>query len=174
MKNKDYLEFLTSRETPPAFLKNVARKDISLSFRKTEILVKFLAFQILGALFSMTFCPQFGMGLVEGHGISHYFRLMGDWACAAFCGSLFLSSGMLLAFIGMKGEELWWVWRRFKLTMVLLPAVLWAILMLTNISLSLSGESFVYHVTWIVMAILAQVLWFEMRRLSYVKILKDL
>lgn len=144
-------------------MKKAAALDIRLSFRAKSIILKFLAFQLVGALFSMSVCPQFGMGLVEGHGITHTFRMIGDWACAAFCGSLFLSSGMLVAFIGMKGEELWWIWHRYKFSMIFLPAVLWAGLMFTNVTLSLPGESAAYHLTWIVAAVLFEALWFQAR-----------
>ena len=106
MKNKLFLEFLAGKENLPVYLKKATEKDILLSFRAKSIFIKFLSYQLLGAIFSMTVCPQFGLGLVEGHGITHVFRMIGDWACAAFCGSLFLSAGMVVAFIGMKGEEL--------------------------------------------------------------------
>lgn len=170
MKNKEFLSFLVEKETPPEAISLIARKDTLLSFRKNSIILKFLAFQLLGALFSMSVCPQFGLGLVEGHGITHVFRMIGDWACAAFCGSLFLSSGMLVAFIGMKGEELWWIWRRFKFPLVFMPAVLWGLLMLTNVSMNLPGESILYHLTWITMAIIAESVFFQLRSFSFMKL----
>ena len=167
MKNKDFLKFIIERETPPAYLKYAAKKDIELSFRGKSIVMKFLAFQIIGALFSMSVCPQFGLGLVQGHGITHYFRIIGDWACAAFCGSLFLSAGLIVAFIGMKGEELWWVWNRYKYSLVLLPPVLWAGLMMTNISVRLPSETPSYHLTWIAFAVMIQTILLKFRSLSY-------
>lgn len=172
MKNKEFLKFIMEKEAPPAFVKESAKKDIQLSFHKNSIIMRFLAFQIIGALFSMSVCPQFGMGLVEGHGITHYFRIIGDWACAAFCGSLFLSSGLIVAFIGMKGEELWWVWRRYKYSLIMLPAVLWSGLMLTNVSLNLSSETPVYHLTWIAFGILFQMLLLQIRSASFVRVFR--
>lgn len=163
MKNKDFLEFILSKESVPAAVKKAAALDIRLSFRAKQIILKFLAFQLIGALFSMSVCPQFGMGLVDGHGITHSFRMIGDWACAAFCGSLFLSAGMLVAFIGMKGEELWWIWRRYKFSMIILPAILWSGLMFTNVTLSLPGETASYHLTWILAAVLIEAFWFQTR-----------
>lgn len=169
MKNKEFVEFITGRENPPSQLKKETEKDIRLSFRKNSIILKFLSYQLLGALFSMSVCPQFGMGLVEGHGITHVFRLMGDWACASFCAALFLSSGMMVAYIGMKGEELWWIWRRYKLSLILLPAFMWGALMLTNVTFSLPGETPVYHVTWIMVAVFVQILWLEIRSKTFAK-----
>jgi len=170
MASKDFLEFITSRETPPALLKEAARRDILLSFKKKAIIFKFLSFQILGALFSLAVCPQFGLGLAEGHGIAHIFRMMGDIACAAFCGSLFLSSGVVLAFIGMKGEELWWVWRRYNLSFIFLPALMWALLMLTNVSFDLRGETLGYHITWLITAVLAQILLMNVRNYLFTRL----
>lgn len=165
--NKDYIEFITGKENPPQRLKKETEKDIRLSFRKHSIIVKFLSFQILGALFSMSVCPQFGLGLVEGHGITHVFRLMGDWACASFCAAVFLSSGMLVAYIGMKGEELWWIWRRYKFSLILFPAFMWGTLMLSNVSFGLAGETPVYHITWLFVAFMMQYLWMELRSRLY-------
>ncbi|WP_408096515.1 hypothetical protein ACJVC5_15870 [Peredibacter sp. HCB2-198] len=161
--NKEFLEFMTGKESVPEHLKSLAKKDILLSFHAKSIIAKFLGYQLLGALFSMSVCPQFGLGLVEGHGITHVVRMIGDWACAAFCGSLFLSAGLMVAFIGMKGEELWWIWNRYKFSLIFLPALLWGGLMLTNISLNLDGESILYHVMWIASAIFAQWVLLKMR-----------
>ena len=167
--NKEFLEFMTGKESVPGHLKSLAKKDILLSFHAKSIIAKFLGFQLLGALFSMSVCPQFGLGLVDGHGITHMVRMIGDWACAAFCGSLFLSAGLMVAFIGMKGEELWWVWNRYKFSLILLPALLWSGLMLMNISLNLTGESISYHVMWIVSAVFVQWILLKMRSTMFLK-----
>ncbi len=148
---KDLFTFLIAREVPSDLLSLIVKKDIQLSFRKKEIILKFIGFQILGAFFSLSFCPQFGIGMNTGHNISHFFMQFGMWACAAFCGSLFLSTGAVVAFLGMKGEELWWVWRRYKFQMIILPAVLWSGLMF----LSPNAESVSFHVWWIIAAMIS-------------------
>jgi hypothetical protein len=160
---KEFIEFVTRQENPPAALSLSTKRDIQLSFKKRSILSKFILYQLLGAFFTLTFCPQFGVGFIEGHGITHIFRVIGDWACAAFCGSLFLSAGMVISYIGMKGEELWWVWRHYKFSLVLLPAVMWSSLMLMNVSFETNKESITYHATWIISAILAQIFWLSLR-----------
>jgi hypothetical protein len=165
--DNDFLDFLTGRDELPPMLKEGVRKDILLSFRGRAIVLKFLFFQVLGALFSLSVCPQFGLGLVEGHGIAHHFRMMGDWACASFCGALFLSAGIATAFVSMKGEELWWVWRRYKYSIIFLPTLMWSTLMLLNVSFNLSSETVLFHVTWIMAAILTQYLLMQARSLIY-------
>lgn len=164
---KEFLEFITQSEHPPVDLNQVTKKDIQLSFQKKSILSKFLIFQLIGACFTLAICPQFGIGFSEGHGIAHYFRMVGDWACAAFCGSLFLSSGMIVCFLGMKGEELWWVWRRYKYSLFVLPSSMWSLLMLLNISFENQSETIAYHLTWIISAFIAQAFWLNLRSKVY-------
>lgn len=173
MKNKAFFEFLTTKELPPVALREAVKKDISLSFHLHSIVLRFLSFQLLGALVSISFCPQFGIGFMDGHGVTHHLRMIGDWACASFCGSLFLSSGMLVAFLSMEAQELWWIWRRFKYSLIFLPALLWSGLMLANLSMKLPAESPSYHVIWILMAILVQGLWLQIRSPTYTNSLID-
>jgi hypothetical protein len=166
MKDKEFLEFLTHRESVPELLREETRKEIGLSFRAKQIVLRFIAFQVLGGLISLSFCPQFGFSFfVEGHGITHQLRLIGDWACAVFCGSLFLSSGLILAFLFMQADELWWILRRKKVTLTLLPAFFWGILMLLNVSLELPAESWPYHLIWLLTAVSMQFLWLRLRSL---------
>lgn len=152
----------------PLYLKTQVKTEICLNLHGKSIIGRFFFFQILGALFSLAFCPQFGLGLVSGHGIAHIFRMIGDWACAGFCGTLFLSAGMMTAFIGMKGEELWWIWRRFKYSLVLLPSLLWGCLMIFQ----LQTETFFFHLIWILSAVIAQSLWMKGREVFYLQSLK--
>ncbi len=164
---KDLFTFLISAEVPPEVLKSEVKKDIQLSFRKFQIILKFVSYQILGALFSLSFCPQFGLGINPGMNISHFFMRFGMWACAGFCGSLFLSTGLMVAMLGMKGEELWWVWRRYKLPVIIFPAALWSGLMLTNISLSLPREDLSFNIIWVVAAMISMGTLLTMRSRLY-------
>lgn len=175
MKNEDhndFLEFLTSRESPPAQLKAQTQRDIILSLNRNNILFKFLSFQLLGALITLSFCPQFGIGFSEGHGIAHYFRMLGDSACAAFCGSLFILAGNLTAFLAMESDEVFWIWKHFKTSLVLLPAALWTTLMLLNVSLGREAESVRFHLTWIISAVFVQQILFYFKAKIYSGILK--
>ena len=145
---KDLFTFLVSNETPSDELSLIVKKDIQLSFRKKEIILKFIGF---------------GLGMNPGHNISHYFMQFGMWACAAFCGSLFLSTGVIVAFLGMKGEELWWAWRRYKYQAVFLPAFLWAGLML----FSPSGENLSFNLWWIFAAMTSAGILLSLRSKAY-------
>ena len=175
MKNEDqndFLEFLTSHEAPPASLKALTHKDIVFSLDKKKIILKFLMYQLIGAMVTLSFCPQFGVGFAEGHGIAHFFRIMGDGACAAFCGSLFLCAGSLSAFLGMESDQIFWIWKHYKLELIFIPASMWAGLMLFNITLKLESESINYQTIWLVSAILIQQILFYSKTRFYSGVLK--
>lgn len=169
MKDKEFLEFMTAGEAAPAALRECARKDICLSFHSRALMGRFVGFQVLGAIVSLAFCPQFSLGFFNAfdNHFTHQLHHIGPWACALFCASLFLTSGTVLAFLFMKGEELWWILRRKKLILVALPAVFWGLLMILNKSMKLPGEQAIYHVVWIITAISVQFLWLKLRNLFY-------
>lgn len=175
MSKKELLEFMAGGEVPPSQLSEMTRKDVLLSFQGRAILSKFIAFQVLGAIISLSFCPQFGVSFfVEGHGITHVFRMIGDWACALFCGALFLSIGPVLAFLSMKGEEVWWVWRHHKYSLVILPPAFWSILMVLNQGLNLPEENMSYHLTWLVAALFTQTILLKLRSYLYTSFARSL
>lgn len=169
---KDFLEFLTSHEAPPESLKALTHKDILFSLDKRNIILKFIFFQLVGTLITLVFCPQFGIGLPEGHGIAHYFRMLGDGACAAFCGSLFLVAGNLSAFLSMDSDQIFWIWKHYKIELIFIPASLWASLMFFNFTLNLDAESMSYRFVWLLSAILAQQIVFSIKAKSYAGVLK--
>lgn len=159
MKNddrKELLEFLTSNEAPPVDLKDLTQKDILFTMNKSSILLKFVSLQILGAALTLSFCPQFGAGLPEGHRITHTLRMYGDWACATFCGSLFLLAGSLLASIAMNSDQYYWIWKRYKLQLIILPTLFWSALMFFNLTWKLDSETVSNHIIWLISAIFTQ------------------
>jgi len=164
---KDFLEFLTSHEAPPRYLKLLTHKDILFTFNKTFLFSKFILLQVLGALITLSFCPQFGLGLPEGHGITHVLRAYGDGVCAAFCGSLFFLSGTILATFVMKQDEVFWIWKRFKIPLIILPSVFWALLMLFNVTLNLNPETIFYHIVWMSSALLTEEIILYLKNLFY-------
>lgn len=154
--NKDLLKFFIQKEKAPDGLVAVVKNDIHFMFHKKMILSKFIVFQICGAALSLFFCPQFGLGAGESHGIVHHLKMMGDWACAAYCGSLFFTSGLVMSSLGMKGKELSWIWRIYKYNLFFLPPLLWSALMLVSSILKNNSESLEFHAVWILSALLTQ------------------
>lgn len=169
---KEFLEFLISNEAPPAGLKELTQKDISFTFNRLNIILKFALLQMIGALITLSFCPQFGVGIPEGHGITHVLRMYGDVACASFCGALFLSAGSFLASFTMDQDELFWIWKRYKYQLIIIPGLFWSALMLFNITWNLDTETLSYHLVWILSAIIAQEAALFLKTKNYTGILK--
>lgn len=173
MKNKDFFIFLAGVDKPKSSLLKSTQIDVQLSFHKNRIILTFIGLQFLGAILSLMVCPQFGLGFIKGHGITHFFRLIGDWACAAFCGSFFFVCGLAVTFIWMKPQELWWIWKRYRVWPLILPGLFWAILMLINFSLNIESETISYHVVWLIMAIVIEVTWMQVKSKVYVNRLEE-
>lgn len=168
----EFLEFLTSHETLPVGLKELVQKDIQFSLNRNNILTKFILIQLLGAALTLTFCPQFGIGFPEGHGITHVLRMYGDWACAVFCGSLFLFIGTLLSTLIMNSDETFWIWKRYKFPLIVLPTMLWVVLMLLNFTWKLEAETLQFHIIWILSGIITQEGWLFLKSKSYHGVMK--
>lgn len=110
MKLKDeYLEFMSGDLEPNVDLDSSFKRALEedLKYFKPFAFGKFFLSQSVGALLTLTVCPQFGIGPIGGgHGIAHYFMAYGEWACASFCGVLFLGLSSLLSTVLLsKGEK---------------------------------------------------------------------
>ena len=147
--NKDLLTFLKSRETPPSHLTDLILEDQKFRSQKSKLFTKFYMAQLLGALISILLCPQFGLGLLDNHGVAHVFRLIGVWACGAFCGAFLVFSGLMFANFTMKGRELWWVLKNSSHLSLFLPGFCWGVLMVINKGLNFPTENAIYHIFWI-------------------------
>lgn len=160
--DKDYLEFLTSAEDVPAQLRVPMKKEIQLGFHGQRIMLKFFSYQVLGGLFSLLLCPQFGIGFSTIH-INHTLQvsLHGDTLCSITCSMFFFSCALMASTIGMKGEEWWWLYRRRMVALLVLPAVFWGVLMslrLTMPSISLESQTHPFYL-WFAGAAMTQYLW---------------
>jgi hypothetical protein len=151
-------ETLVSEETPPHELTFEVKKDIQLSFRAKVINGKFFGYQILGSISSLMLCHQFGLGFYPTVDISRY----GDGYLNGF---IFMASGALVTFLGLKGEELWWVWRRYKIALVMMPILFWVLL--ANVKIAQYTPAF--HAVWIVTAIVTVIGFFAGRSRYFVE-----
>ena len=104
-------------------------------------------------------CPQFGLTLASGHGLLHWFSLMGPYPCMAACGALFLGSGAVVAGIVLRPEELRMLWplRLFYFVSfgLLALALFWALgaeialgLGLAWLVGSVGGEGLAFELGW--------------------------
>jgi len=112
MSEKDKNEFLTfmnSNEEVPSSLDRTILDNVKreLHLTRQQVLPKFLIAQMIGALITLSICPQFGIGPIGGgHGLAHTFMQIGAWACAAFCGFFFLTLGTIFSTLFLNRHEL--------------------------------------------------------------------
>lgn len=121
------------------------------------VLVKFYVLQVLGALLTLTFCPQFGMGGVDVfHGITHQLAHHAVWLCGAFCGGLFLAVGTGLSLLFLNKAQWRWVWRH-QFLMVVPPVVIGFMLLMfvkTIGGYESHHEDLSYYSAWVTAAML--------------------
>ncbi len=107
-KTDDYKKFIKDDEK----LSNELSSKIFVQINKKinpkieSLLPKFIISFIVGAVATLSVCPQFGIGpLIGEHGLGHLFMSYGETICAAFCGAFFLSISTMVAFISLKSFE---------------------------------------------------------------------
>src|SRR5690606_19466565 len=106
--NKEFLEFMQGEEEASESVRQMIQKEIQEDLRsfKFYTFTKFIFIQALSALMTLAICPQFGVGPIGGgHGIGHYFMQYGQWACASFCGVLFIGFSSACSFSLLKRGE---------------------------------------------------------------------
>lgn len=94
-------------------LKILGQVAKDLAVRPFQLLAKYLFFHFISVTLTLTFCPQFGIGLLEGHGISHFFMQFGKEICMVMCGSVCIGSSALLSAIFLRRHELRWMRSKF-------------------------------------------------------------
>ncbi len=80
------------------------RKDLNPSqwkvFRKLALIHLGVGFLVL------LVCPQFGIGLFEGMGLTALFMHFGELVCSTVCGALFLGASMFVSSLALRPEEI--------------------------------------------------------------------
>lgn len=107
---KDFEEFINSKGAPAreeilAKLKLEIEREVNPSMG--TVALKMAGIHAVGGAATLTVCPQFGIRLVgEGHGLMHYFMVIGGpHLCYALCGAFFLSLTLLLARLLLSSYE---------------------------------------------------------------------
>lgn len=105
----EFKAFLATKETPPPpELSHAVRSQImnSLNPSSWSVLGKLTVIHIVSASVTLLVCPQFGFSpLGGGYGLLHFFMRWGVFACATFCGTLFLGTTALVSQLVMSPEE---------------------------------------------------------------------
>lgn len=144
---KNLISFYRDKETPPETLSKSALSIARCEFHKGSIFAKAFSALFLGFLLSLIVCPQFGLGIPSGHGISHVFWLIGPWACALFCGVFLYFCGSLTVALVLNRYEHYWFMQRTMGIFAFLPGVLWIAFMMMP---ETDYISISYTVSWVI------------------------
>jgi hypothetical protein len=79
--------------------------DRELNPAVSGVMLKFGALHMAGSSLTLTLCPQFGFGLLEGHGLMQYFMNLGPHLCSVLCGAFFVSFTLILARVVLTKYE---------------------------------------------------------------------
>ena len=108
--SRDFEDFKKGEPvTPPtAVSENLLAKvyhDLNPSSWKVFSKLALIHFFTAAAMLSV--CPQFGFRLFgKGMGLMGYFMHFGEYGCMLACGSIFLSSSVLIAMLLLRPEEI--------------------------------------------------------------------
>ncbi len=140
-----------TQQGPSEKLDQTLREFARAELMPWKILARFYAALLVGALLTLTVCPQFGLGpWGGGHGISHWVMRYGQWACGLFCGGVFFTSGALTARLSLSRGEWWWVLRHPLGSTLPLIAICQLLFMGVAQGLRLEGmhESLSFQLAW--------------------------
>jgi hypothetical protein len=114
MKNKfkgwtdDFHEFMeVSEKRPPAQLSEMIQNKIAHDLNPAwwQIFLKITMVHLIVGALTLLICPQFGIGLLPGLGLTEIFMTFGPQACSLACGALFLGTSLLMASLFLCPEE---------------------------------------------------------------------
>ena len=110
MKDRDYEQFQNATPVEaPSQISRLVLDRVRLSLNPPQLLVfrKLLGVHFISAMVTLLFCPQFGVGpLGGGAGLMGFIMKYGYFACAFFCGAIFLGSSAVLSHLVLRREEL--------------------------------------------------------------------
>lgn len=106
----DFSDFLSAEDKVPPVLYENTLKYIEISLNPEKTLYKYFVTNILGALFTIFFCPQYGFGPLGGElGVLYYIMDFGPAWCGAFCASVFIVGGHLSSMLCLNRNEVKWI-----------------------------------------------------------------
>lgn len=156
---KEWKEFQVGSIAVPAKLDHqiLSKVKTDLEPSHQQVLVKLGFLHMLASLATLSVCPQFGIRLAgEGMGAMQWFMSLGTWGCAAACGTLFISSSLLLASIVLSRAE----WRAIRSNSILTLTAL--VLPSLGFFKIMEGEFFLeFSVAWLLGALISGLVMLE-------------
>lgn len=104
----EFREFESYEATPvPRSLTDslLAQIRADLNPPATAVFVKVALIHFVVGLVTLAICPQFGLSLTSSHGLMPYLMRFGESVCMLGCGAFYMGSGLLIAALALKPEE---------------------------------------------------------------------
>lgn len=153
--NHDLKDFLEGRETVPREVYDKTLKYLLICFSPRKTLFKFYTTNLMGALLTVSLCPQYGFGPIGGEsGALNYIMDFGPIWCGIFCASVFMAGGNFISLIFLKSHEREWISGHSLRVLFPWVSLLFFIGMIAKYYApgELHHNSVTYHVTWYVSA----------------------
>lgn len=105
----EFNEFVDSPpQEVPSYLKRKILSEVELALNpsKSQVFSKLFIVVLVVGLLNLTLCPQFGIGPIRHSGLMHFFMSFGEYGCRIACGLFFLGSGVFIASLLLKPEDI--------------------------------------------------------------------
>lgn len=155
---KEFEQFMSIDPQSPT--KDLSEKTLSFIQKDLQISPAFIFFKLFWIHFfaaglTLSFCPQFNIGIARDGVSSTLYSLMQvhPLLCAAFCGTIFLGATAVASVLVLKSAELWWLQKRAAWVYSILVAVSLAFFMLSG-NVFNQHYDFSFVAAWSIAAIL--------------------
>ena len=162
--NNDFKDFMESHEKVPASLYAETLKLTQISLNPKSLLAKFFTLNIIGALATLSICPQYGFGpFAFSAGIMNVIMSYGPVVCGIFCASIFFLGGHSLSYAFMSLPERKWVIRHGYAMIIPYVSFLFMLGMgLKNIAPGhIHHDVISYYGSWLVTAFVVSILFMK-------------
>jgi hypothetical protein len=123
----------------------------AIEFNPAKTLVRYFITLLVGAMITLSVCPQFGVGPIGGgHGIVHVVMSYGPVVCASFCAVFLFSISTLLAMLVLNSSQRQWLTRQALGVSLASLAALFFVLMLAKFASGAENihETWSFYLTW--------------------------
>lgn len=155
---KEFEQFMSISPQSPKV--DLSEKTLSFIQSDLQISPPFIFFKLFwihlfAAGLTLSFCPQFNIGMARDSVSSALYSLMQvhPLLCAAFCGTIFLGATAVASVLVLKTAELWWLRKRAAWIYSLLVAISLGFFMLSG-NVFEQHYDFSFVAAWSITAIL--------------------
>lgn len=99
---------LVEEQEPPRQVSSRVIQIVQSSLHPSQwrVFAKLALIHLLVGFLVLLVCPQFGIGLFEGMGLTSLFMHFGEIVCSIACGALFLGTSMFVSSLFLRPEEI--------------------------------------------------------------------